>query len=429
MSDRSQSDYSDQSDHSNLQTRSCTPDISTLPGSEVLTQRDNIVESTLNILRTQVNALFDEVDNNNKRVDNLWTHFDQFRDDVDGKINNLRMDISRDLKSQSDNITANVSSLIEGLFEKFAGNNNNSDLSQSTSVKTVVPPLNTHFGTNTQVINSPNDQIHRTVSDATCTPVYTSTSRMSTTSRSFAPIDHNQGNVNTYRPKPTIMVTEPRLPELLQIPEVRDRTPVNIGFTKPHEYDGKTSWSDYLIHFETVANLNNWSGRIKAMKLIACMQDNALSTIGDINTSCPPSFEELVNILTKRFEPKNQMELYRNQMDARIRKKGETLPELAQDIKRLVRLAYPHADQETRDSLAFRSFRDALNDKDLALAVCQGNIETIEEALNVTLKYEAVQQSYTKPSVRQVSTGESIDSKQSKISNNTNNNTYINRKS
>lgn len=45
-------------------------------------------------------------------------------------------------------------------------------------MKTVVPPLNTHFGTNTQVINSPNDQIHRTVSDATCTPVHTSTSRM-----------------------------------------------------------------------------------------------------------------------------------------------------------------------------------------------------------------------------------------------------------
>lgn len=130
------------------------------------------------------------------------------------------------------------------------------------------------------------------------------------------------------------MVTEPRLPELLQIPEVRNRTPVNIGFTKPHEYDGKTSWNDYLIHFETVANLNNLSGRIKAMTLIACMQDNALSTIGDINTSCPSSFEELVNILTKRFEPKNQMELYRNQMDARIRKKGETLPELAQDIKK-----------------------------------------------------------------------------------------------
>lgn len=47
----------------------------------------------------------------------------------------------------------------------------------------------------------------------------------------------------------------------------------------------------------------------------------------------------------------------------------------------------------------------------------------------MTLKYEAFQQSYTKPAVRQVSTGESIDSKQSKISNNTNNNTYINRKS
>jgi hypothetical protein len=45
-----------------------------------------------------------------------------------------------------------------------------------------------------------------------------------------------------------------------------------------------------------------------------------------------------------------------SQIDARIRKKGETLPELAQDIKRLVRLAYPNAPVEVRDSLAYRSF-------------------------------------------------------------------------
>lgn len=39
--------------------------------------------------------------------------------------------------------------------------------------------------------------------------------------------------------------------------------------------------------------LNNWSGKIKAMKLVACMQDAALSTLGDINTNSPPSYEDL----------------------------------------------------------------------------------------------------------------------------------------
>jgi hypothetical protein len=60
------------------------------------------------------------------------------------------------------------------------------------------------------------------------------------------------------------------------------------------------------------------------------MQDSALSTIGEIDTNNIPHFEELMHILTKRrFAPENQTELYRSQIDARIRKKGETLLELA----------------------------------------------------------------------------------------------------
>lgn len=175
---------------------------------------------------------------------------------------------------------------------------------------------------------------------------------------------------------------------------------MNIGFTKPNNYDGKSSWTDYQVHFETVSKLNQWTDEIKALKLISCMQDSALSTIGEIDTNNIPHFEELIHILIKRFAPENQTELYRSQIDARIRKKGETLPELAQDIKRLVRLAYPNAPVEVRDSLAYRSFRDALNDQDLEWAICQGNRDTIDEALHLGLKYEAFHNGRKKPFLR-----------------------------
>jgi hypothetical protein len=51
------------------------------------------------------------------------------------------------------------------------------------------------------------------------------------------------------------------------------------------------------------------------------MQDSALSTIGEIDTNNIPHFEELIHILTKRFASENQTELYRSQIDARIRKR------------------------------------------------------------------------------------------------------------
>jgi hypothetical protein len=130
------------------------------------------------------------------------------------------------------------------------------------------------------------------------------------------------------------------------------------------------------------------------------MQDSALSTLGEIDTNNMPYFEELMHILTKRLAPENQTELYRSQIDARIKKKGETLSELAQDIKRPVRLAYPNAPVEVTDSLAYRSFRDALNDQDLEWAICQGNRDTFDEALHLGLKYEAFHIGRKKPFLR-----------------------------
>jgi hypothetical protein len=76
---------------------------------------------------------------------------------------------------------------------------------------------------------------------------------------------------------------------------------MNIGFTKPNNYDGKSSWTDYQVHFETVSKLNQWTDEIKALKLISCMQDSALSTIGEIDTNNIPHFEEIIHILTKRW--------------------------------------------------------------------------------------------------------------------------------
>lgn len=177
----------------------------------------------------------------------------------------------------------------------------------------------------------------------------------------------------------------------------------NIAYTRPNSYNGKSSWSDYKVHFETVATLNQWSSKTKALQLIACMQEAALATIGDINTNNPPTYEDLVDKLNKRFAPKNQIDIYRNQLDTRIRKRGESLPELAQDIKRLVRLSYPDIPQHVQDNLAYKSFREAITDYELGVAITHSNTDTIDDALNSALKHEAFQMSHRRPSLRQVS--------------------------
>jgi len=97
--------------------------------------------------------------------------------------------------------------------------------------------------------------------------------------------------------------------------------------------------------------------------IMGLLQGVALITVGHINTDSPHTYSELTQSLTKRFSPPNQSEMYMAQEDARIRKRGELLPELALDVKRLIRLAHPSATAEIHDKLSYRAFRNALNDQ------------------------------------------------------------------
>lgn len=172
-----------------------------------------------------------------------------------------------------------------------------------------------------------------------------------------------------------------------------DPTPYNqqsvVCKAKPDTYDGRSTWTDFITHFEIVCSLNKWPSEIKALQLAASLRGTARSVLTDLRPRQLENYHELKDALQTRFEPKNQTEMYRAQMNGRYRKRNESLSELAQDIKRLARLAYPTAPCEVRDTLAYKCFRDALCDQNMEWAICQGSSENIDEALNLALKFEA----------------------------------------
>jgi hypothetical protein len=160
-------------------------------------------------------------------------------------------------------------------------------------------------------------------------------------------------------------------------------------YRKPANYDGKTDWQDYFVQFEMVAELNQWDDRTKALELATNLRGVAQGVLSDLRPEHRMSYRHLVFALQSRFEPTNQSELYRAQIKNRIRKKGEALTELAQDVKRLVRLAYPESPSAVREHLARDCFIDSLNDSELEWAVFQGKAYTVEDAVRVGLEYEA----------------------------------------
>lgn len=179
-----------------------------------------------------------------------------------------------------------------------------------------------------------------------------------------------------------------------------DRGDVRTGVRKPKKpatYDGQTGWREYLIHFEMVSEFNKWDDRTKAFELALSLRDDAQVTLSDLKHPERKNFNTIVAALTSRFEPEDQSELYRSALKSRFRKKDETLTEFAQDIKRLVRLAYPNTDMDVRSTLARNAFEDSLGDPDMEWAVHQGKPKTIETAVKLALEFEAFRGSRTQP--------------------------------
>ena len=368
-------------------------------------------------IRMKVDLLSNQVERNTTNLNRLgadmnllYQRFDNHVEQMDARLRNHEMQIQQTLNqiptlNQIECLFSrmlNEHRLQESNINQTRQNETNTDLNANTE-SNVVPTCSNFSDVPTTNVNQSNGlqpQISPTCNSSNIPPVLNNISEKSV----FVPI-----TVNDTVPSSSSLPTSATAPIIKPVAQTGTSTNLNsmpnntrshTEHTKPQTYDGSSSWTDYKVHFETVSKLNQWSEDVKSLKLIACMSGTALAVLGDIDTNKPPNYQELLDILTKRFAPSNQTEMYRAQIESRIRKKNETLPELAQDMKRLTRLAYPTATHEIRDILAYKAFRDALNDHDLEWAICQANVETIDAALHAALKYEAFYASKKKPALR-----------------------------
>ena len=77
---------------------------------------------------------------------------------------------------------------------------------------------------------------------------------------------------------------------------------------------------------------------------------------------------------------------------ARLRRRDKDLPELAEDIERLARLAYPQTTQSMLDLLVKDQFVDSLPDEDMRLRIMQNRPSSLREALKVAVELDSFQQ-------------------------------------
>ena len=159
---------------------------------------------------------------------------------------------------------------------------------------------------------------------------------------------------------------------------------------KPSSFDGE-NWEDYKAQFDLIAELNGWSEEFQAIHLAASLKGSAQAVLGDLNAQSRRHWPTLVAALSSRFGAEHQTELHRTQLKTLMRRKDQTLPELAQRTRRLTRQAYPEATEATRETLARDHFIDALPDPDVRWQIQQSRPKSLQDAVTTAIELEAFQ--------------------------------------
>ena len=158
---------------------------------------------------------------------------------------------------------------------------------------------------------------------------------------------------------------------------------------KPQNYNGTTDFDEFLAQFEVVSELNGWSYREKSLYLASCLTGDARSLFSELDHDGKRDYNTLVEKLASRFGSENRSEIFRTQLKSRTRNKGETIPELAQAVKKLVRQAYPGVGKDVIEILSIDHFVDALSDSDIRLRVREFGPKTLADAERTALRLES----------------------------------------
>ena len=157
---------------------------------------------------------------------------------------------------------------------------------------------------------------------------------------------------------------------------------------RPTPYDGRTSWDAYKTQFDMLSELNGWSDAEKATYLAINLKGSVLTVLSNLPEPQRRDYPSLTAALDTRFGVAHQTELNRVQLRNQ-RRRREGLPELAEDVERLTRLAYPGADTAMVETLARDQFIDALPSQDMQLHLRQLCPTSIRQALQHALELES----------------------------------------
>ena len=158
----------------------------------------------------------------------------------------------------------------------------------------------------------------------------------------------------------------------------------------PDNFDGKQPLWEYLMHFERCASINGWQEGEKALFLAASLTGDSRKLLAGLSDTDCKQYSTIVGRFEARFGMEKQAELHQARLHNRLQNKGESLQELASDIRSMVDLAYQDVGANIQERFAVQHFVDALIDREDRLYLRREKPASLDKALALARELESL---------------------------------------
>ena len=157
----------------------------------------------------------------------------------------------------------------------------------------------------------------------------------------------------------------------------------------PDAFTGTRSecWEDWVQDFELYASINEWSNTQRLKFLPICLKGAARKSFNDLSKK--NDFQKVMLELRKRFAPECYAEVHKIKFRNRRRVRNENLFELALDLRKLAKQAYPTRDAVFIEESVREQFVEALQSRDLRIRIRQAKLTNLDELVAFAVEHEA----------------------------------------
>lgn len=162
---------------------------------------------------------------------------------------------------------------------------------------------------------------------------------------------------------------------------------------RPGQYHGTSPWKEFLHRFESCAEPNYWSEKTMAVQLNLCLVGAAGAVIHRNPRSAQWDYHRLVEEMETAYGLSSEhAAAVAIELRQRVRKVGEALHVLRDDIYGKVSVAYSNRTETEQDAIGVEIFTNAVGDTEIVQKLLEQRPSTLAQAYDIARCHETTKQ-------------------------------------